>query len=68
VPRGNKKTKASRASALALAAKRAEAKARAQGVESDAKDENPGTCCADCLRSLIRLVVCPAGPDLPHQQ
>jgi hypothetical protein len=28
---------------------RAEANARAQDVESDAPDENPGLCCADCV-------------------
>jgi len=33
----------------ALATKRAQAKARARDVESDASDENPGLCCADCL-------------------
>jgi hypothetical protein len=32
-----------------LAAKRAEANARAQDVESDASDENPGMCCAGCV-------------------
>jgi hypothetical protein len=32
-----------------LAMKRAEANARAQDVESDASDKNPGSCCADCL-------------------
>ena len=49
MPRGNKKTNASKARALALAAKRAEAKVRAQDVESDASDSNPGLCCAHCL-------------------
>ena len=39
MPRGNKKTNASKARALALAAKRAEAKVRARDLKSVASDE-----------------------------
>jgi hypothetical protein len=35
--------------AAELAAKRAQAKARARDVESGASDKNPGLCCAGCL-------------------